>query len=314
VCASIQPGSETAAALIGVDWGTSQLRALRIGAAGEALECRESSLGIAALPRGDFDQALRSLIGDWQPEAERVPILMCGMIGSRQGWREAPYRPCPARLSDLIPGLQRVETSCGPALIVGGLSCVDARGHADIMRGEEIQILGAVRSQSRCRVIAPGTHSKWALVEGARIESFRTYMTGEMYGLLCKHSSLGWLMADVEKSDPDDEAFLAGVRRALQDEQLLHALFSVRTSGLFGRQPPGALAAYLSGLLIGSEIAGAAATGAAGSTLVVASPALGRLYGMALAAAGVADVAQVDAREAVSRGLLQLWRRCASEA
>jgi 2-dehydro-3-deoxygalactonokinase len=306
-------GRLAATALIGVDWGTSQLRAFRISSAGRALERRENAQGIAAVRDGEFDQVLRSLIADWRPEAGSAPILMCGMIGSRQGWREAPYRSCPARPPDLIDTLQRVDTSCGPALIVGGVSTTDGRGRPDIMRGEETQIFGAVASTARQLAVAPGTHSKWAVVDGGCIQSFRTYMTGELYSLLCKHSSLSWLMGNVDH-EFDDQAFLSGVHQAFEDAELLHALFSVRTSALFERQPPGALAAYLSGLLIGSEVAGATRHHATSPILVIASAALARLYRNALAATGFADVTHVDASEAVVRGLWQLWRLHAQEA
>jgi 2-dehydro-3-deoxygalactonokinase len=311
---SPQAKGPSATALIGIDWGTSQLRAFRISASGQALERRESPQGVAALRHGEFDQSLRSLISDWQPDAGTLPILMCGMIGSRQGWREAPYCVCPARHSDILDTLQPIDTSCGPAFVIGGLSNSEGDGYRDVMRGEETQIFGAVASMNRQLCVAPGTHSKWAVIDGKRIESFRTYMTGEMYGLLCKHSSLGWLMQSAEQQGHDDQAFLSGVHRALEDTEVLHALFSVRTKGLFDRQPPGALAAFLSGLLIGSETAGAVRQRASSPILVIASPELGRLYGLALAAAGIADIRCVDANQAVVYGLWQLWRLHQQEA
>jgi 2-dehydro-3-deoxygalactonokinase len=299
----------SATALIGVDWGTSQLRAYRISSAGQALERRESAQGIAVLRQAQFDQALSTLIADWQPEPGAIPILMCGMIGSRQGWREVPYRPCPASPADLLDTLQPIDTSCGRAFVVGGLSTADERGCRDIMRGEETQIFGAVASTAQALAIAPGTHSKWAEVDGASIRSFRTYMTGEVYGLLRKHSSLGWLMGkDDDDTRQHDQPFLSGVHQALEDPELLHALFGVRTRGLLEPQAPGALAAYLSGLLIGSEIAGATRHYAASPILIIAAPTLASLYRTALTAARIADVVIVDASEALVRGLWQLWQ------
>jgi 2-dehydro-3-deoxygalactonokinase len=296
------------AALIGVDWGTSQLRAFRIGSSGQILEHRQSAQGIAGLRHADFDDALSSLISDWQSKTQALPILMCGMIGSRQGWREAPYGDCPAELSTLLNTLRAIETRCGSALIVGGLSTPQGMQYRDVMRGEEIQIWGAVGATNRHLCVAPGTHSKWATVDGKRIERFRTYMTGELYGLLCRHSSLGWLMENASEQPHDDDSFLAGVSLALQDTQLLHSLFSVRTRGLFQQQPPGALAAYLSGLLIGSEIAAETRQGASCPILVIASLQLAHLYRAALAAAGRTDVQLVDAGEAVASGLWKLWQ------
>jgi 2-dehydro-3-deoxygalactonokinase len=299
--------SVAASELIAIDWGTTQLRAYRIGSAGQLLESRHSPHGIAAIQDREFDRALCSLIGDWQSKTGSIPILMCGMIGSRQGWREVAYRACPAGASDLIATLQPIDTGCGLALIVGGLSTTEADGHRDVMRGEETQIFGAVASTGHQLCVAPGTHSKWAKVEGERIESFRTYMTGEVYGLMCRHSSLGWLMENADEFCQDDRAFLSGVHRALEDAQVLHTLFSVRTKGLFDAQPPGALAAFLSGLLIGSEIAGATRQHVASPILIIASPELARLYRIALTAAGIANLTHIDASTAVVRGLWRLW-------
>lgn len=301
-------------ALIGIDWGTSRLRGFRIDSEGQLLEHRESALGIAAIRDGGFDRALYALIADWQPAPGAIPILMCGMIGSRQGWGEAPYRSCPAAPADLIDTLVQIDTSCGPALIIGGLSTTDGNGIHDVMRGEEMQILGGAPPAGRQLVIAPGTHSKWALVENGRIESFRTYMTGEVYDLLRAHSSLGWLMRDEGSASQDEEAFVTGVRQALADSDLLHLLFSVRTSGLFGDKPPEALSPYLSGLLIGSEIAGELRRHAAGPIIIIAAPQLARLYGIALSVAGRSNFQHVDASEAAARGLWRLWQLHRMEA
>ncbi len=295
-------------ALIGIDWGTSRLRGFRIGPEGQLLETRESALGIAAIRDGGFDQALSTLIADWQTVPGSVPILMCGMIGSRQGWREVPYHPCPAAQSDLIDTLAPIDTSCGPALIIGGLSTTGEYGALDLMRGEETQILGAAPTIGRHVAVLPGTHSKWAMLEQGRLRSFRTYMTGEVYGLLCKHSSLGWMMQDGSDLGIDETDFKVGVRRSLADPKLLHLLFSVRTSGLLLEKSPSSLASYLSGLLIGSEIAGERLRLPGGPLIVIASPTIGRLYEIALSAAGHSDVLHIDASQAVVRGLWRLWQ------
>ena len=203
--------------LIGVDWGTSRLRGYRIGHGGKVLERRESNLGIAAIQGGAFGEALCALIAGWQLKHSPLPILMCGMIGSRQGWREIPYRPCPAGGDDLAGTLSTIDTNKARVYLTGGVSCASDDGTVDVMRGEETQILGAAPPAGRGLIIAPGTHSKWALVNDGRIESFRTYMTGEIYGLLREHSSLGWLMAEVDDRSHDDAAFLSGIRRALDN-------------------------------------------------------------------------------------------------
>lgn len=297
------------AALIGVDWGTTHLRAYKIGPKGQVLERRESNLGIAALRNRDFDGALRSLVDDWQSSrSNKIPIVMCGMVSSRQGWREVPYFSCPARLRDLAERFDPVDTSSGPAFMVPGLETTDERKHHDVMRGEETQIFGIVPPTGDRLVINPGTHSKWSVVRGGAIESFRTYMTGEVYAVLRQHSILGRLMRDHEHSRHDEAAFLDGVHEALEEPDLLHSLFSVRTCGLFEQKPAEVLDSYLSGLLIGNEVSGASQRYRAASIVVIASPALGRLYQTALSALGFADIQCIDANDAVTRGLWQLWQ------
>ena len=293
-------------ALIGIDWGTTRLRGFRIDRGGVIIDRRESDLGISNIEDRHFDRALHTLVADWQPAHARLPILMCGMIGSRQGWREIPYRACPASLGLLAQSLSSVETSCGPAHIVGGLASIDAHGDHDVMRGEETQIFGMPEG-GRQLVVAPGTHCKWAIVEGGRIERFRTCMTGEIYHLLRRHSTLGWLLAEPEDA-VETEAFLAGVRRALDDHDLLALLFAVRTKGLFGQMQPAALSSYLSGLLIGSEVAGGLRHQATLPVSIIASPGLAQLYALALSAGGCSDVALVEADTATACGLWKLWQ------
>lgn len=295
--------------MIGIDWGTTQMRAYRINSEGQALERRESNLGIAAVRDRDFDSALRSLIDGWQPDAsDRKPIVFCGMVGSKQGWREVPYRPCPVRVRDLAQALNAFETAAGPAWIVGGISATDERGHRDVMRGEETQIFGAAPPTGRQIVVAPGTHSKWTLVQDGVIENFRTYMTGEIYSVLRRHSILGWLMQDGEADTHDEPAFRDGVRHVLGDPDLLHCLFNVRTRGLFEPDSQSGLASYLSGILIGSEVSGAVRHYSGNSAIVIAAPLLARLYGVALSICGFSDIRYVDGTEAAVKGLWRLWQ------
>ena len=186
--------------LIGIDWGTSRLRAFRIGEAGQILDRRSSDHGIAYLAARDFDPVLRETLAGWPAG---VPILMCGMIGSRQGWQETPYCPCPASAKELAKNLCAVSTSAGPAWIVGGVSAIqeqkDVLGRptpiSNVMRGEETQIMGAALRPGITLVITPGTHSKWTRIQAGCIEGFRTCMTGEVYEVLRKHSILGALHA-----------------------------------------------------------------------------------------------------------------------
>lgn len=230
------------------------------------------------------------------------------MIGSRQGWVEAPYVACPAPLERLAQCL--VRTPDGGLAIVPGVSACDATGVPDVMRGEETQIVGAPADAAATLIVLPGTHSKWALAGKGRIETFTSFMTGEVYAVLKAHSILGRLIAD--GATPSGAAFLRGLRAALATNAaagaLLHQLFGARTLALFDELAAAEIADYLSGLLIGSEVvagrawAASRGIGAANATLIGA-PALAGRYELALREAGV-DVRAGDPA-AAARGL---WR------
>ena len=298
------PPETTSAALIGVDWGTTHLRAYRISSRGQTLERRQSPRGISSLRHGEFADALDELIRDWRNES--LPVLLCGMVSSRQGWREVPYTACPASLADVGTGLVQIETPSGGAWIVGGISTEDSRGRHDVMRGEETQIFGACEDVGRRLIVAPGTHSKWALVHDRTVEHFRTYLTGELYAVLREHSSLGWAMEGRE-AEFDERSFLAGVRAVHEDPDLSHTLFTVRTRTLFEGCEPGEQGAHLSGILIGNEILSGLKHHAADSITLIASASLGRWYSTAFSALGRSDVKFVDAEDAVVQGLWKLW-------
>lgn len=301
-------GSDAGDALIGVDWGTTHLRAYRIAPDGGIIDRRKSPLGVAAIRGNEFEAALEVVVGAWRSAADGVPpVLMCGMVGSRQGWREVPYLSCPARMEDVAAALQPLKTGQGPVHLVPGLEATDGRGRRDVMRGEETQILGAVPTTGQHLVVTPGTHSKWATVREGAIEGFRTYMTGEFYALLREHSVLGWSIGGNVDPTQDEAAFLEGVRDAAEDPDLLHSAFMVRTRGLFEKRPGSDLAAYLSGLLIGSEVSGAMRHHRLGPVTVIAAQPLARSYCAALTALGFADVQCVNASDAVTQGLWRLW-------
>jgi 2-dehydro-3-deoxygalactonokinase len=232
--------------------------------------------------------------------------VLSGMIGSRQGWVEAPYLAWPVGIEDLARALTPVTTATGRDVrIVPGVKWIGRDGVPDVMRGEETQIFGALQPPEAGRrvFVLPGTHSKWVVTEDGRIERFATYMTGEVFAVLSGHSILGALMDDGDGDDPD--AFTLGVERARAPGGLLHHLFGVRTLGLFGDLPPSGLRSYLSGLLIGHEAIAAAgeAAGFEGGVRVIASERLGRLYARALGALGLE--ATVTSGAVAAHGL---WR------
>lgn len=269
--------------LVAIDWGTSSLRGARIGPQGQVLEERSSAGGILSVRAGGFPAALQEAFGDWLAQPGAL-CLMSGMVGSRQGWREAPYCPCPAGFADIAATLAWVEP--GRIAIVPGLSCLD-RGVPDVMRGEETQVFGALSLQDLDTgvFLLPGTHSKWARVAQGRIESFATFMTGEIYALLRRHSILGRTM-DAEDGPLDAEAFLQGARHALGTGNLLRSAFSARTLALFDRLPAAAGPSYLSGLLIGEELRSQPMQAGDHLTLIGSEALTGR-YALALGDRGV---------------------------
>jgi 2-dehydro-3-deoxygalactonokinase len=278
--------------VIALDWGLSSFRAFRLAPDGSIVDQRSAPVGILAIADRRFEATLTAQLGDWLAEspAARGPIVAAGMIASRQGWTEAPYVPCPAGATDLAAQLYRQPTAAiGDVWFVPGVRWSD-QAAIDVMRGEETQIVGALAAcgLDHALLCLPGTHSKWALAEAGRIQRFRTYMTGELFGLLRRHSILGRLMPAEIKDDRDDaDAFAQGVDRAAEPGGLLHHLFSARTAGLFGRIAESALASYLSGLVIGDEIRSTLETAPADAPiLLVGAAALCRHYDVALARRG----------------------------
>ena len=249
-------------ALLAVDWGTTAMRGALLAADGRVLAQHASERGLLSIAEGGWAAAFDAEFGAWRRSHPGLPCLMAGMVGSRQGWVEAPYCPCPAGPGDLAAHLLHLPPDeaghGGPVCIVPGLS-TEAGGTPDVMRGEETQIMGALQTlglthdNDEATLVLPGTHSKWATVQGGRIVHFTTHMTGECYALLRQHSILArTLPADDHTWVP--EAFDAGVRQAQRPGGLLHHLFSVRSLGLFNRLDGAAAAARLSGLLIGEEL------------------------------------------------------------
>jgi 2-dehydro-3-deoxygalactonokinase len=264
---------------IAVDWGTTNRRAYLMDGSGGHSDEFEDGQGIMSVPAGGFPAAvaeIRSRLGD-------RPLLLGGMIGSNRGWVEAPYVPCPAGLDELADGLVWAGERDA---IVPGVSFL-GEGRADVMRGEEVQLLGAVASRlvpPNCLVCHPGTHNKWATLSAGRISSFRTVMTGELFNLLKAHSILSELLqADVEP----DAAFRSGVRRALEYHDAQAELFTVRARVLLGQSPPEEAGSYASGLLIGSDIRIGLSGNSAQRVVVMGRPELTELYAAALDEAGV---------------------------
>lgn len=314
--------------LVALDWGTSALRAFRMGATGDVLETRHRPWGIMNLPPAAdgaeapqrdaaFERALQDTCGDWLATTPDLPLLACGMVGSAQGWREAMYLDAPASLDALAGCLTVVPRSddAPPLHIVPGL--LQRGALPNVMRGEETQVLGVLADRTLADdatvlVGLPGTHSKWVAARQRSIEHFHTFMTGEVFAALQGHTILGKTMRP--STAPDNAAFARGLevaRGSDADLGLLSHLFSTRTLGLTGVLPATAQADYLSGLLIGHEIASLARVQqqdlATPHTLVLCGePDLCRRYATALQAYGFATAA--IAANATATGLWQIAR------
>jgi 2-dehydro-3-deoxygalactonokinase len=290
----------TAAAFIGVDWGSTNLRGWLLDAEGGSLEQRIAPSGAAGLGPDDFAPTLDRLIGGWPT----LPVVACGMVGSRQGWIEAPYVRSPASAAtlakDLIPAPGRPGVR-----IVPGVALKDAGGALrDVMRGEETQALG-LDDHDAALVLCPGTHAKWIESDGGEIRDFQTFMTGELNALLGRHSVLRHAVGG--EAAPDGP-FLGAVREMLDGGALSAALFSVRVGSLDGRLSPDAAASRLSGLVIGAEIAAGVARFGRRPVSIIGDGGLIAFYAAALRDSGFPDVRPVDGAGAVCRGLARIWR------
>lgn len=263
---------------IGVDWGTTNLRAWRMDANGQVEDSVEAPLGVKSITPHDFPHVFATEVR--APLGEDLPALLCGMVGSRLGWLEAAYVACPTSLRELAS--HTVEVNAAPVVrIVPGLSCQGVARTSDVMRGEETQILGYLaadpaRQFGRRIVCLPGTHSKWVLVRDGVVERFVTAMTGEMFALLTNHSILR-----SESADFDRGAFVAGLGAAEQCEALSLTLFSARGRIVADGADPASTASYVSGLLIGAEVLAAERVlepSQADEIAVIAAPELSQRY------------------------------------
>jgi 2-dehydro-3-deoxygalactonokinase len=282
--------------VIGVDWGTSHVRAYRLGNQGDGtiLDHRESGDGVLAVESGRFPDVLRRIVGQWIHEGERR-ILLSGTVGSRNGWRETKPVPCPVRVADIARAVEPVPFADACVRIVPGVAAVDVSGVPEVMRGEETEIVGG-GIDAGCLCL-PGSHSKWVRLEAGTIAGYMTYLTGETFAALRGHTLLAKLM-EPEPAAAND-AFDAGVRRSAEPGGLLHHLFGVRTLGLVGRLASADSASYLSGLLIGHEVR--SALDRTDVVTVIGAPALAALYVRAINVCG--GRATPGPEHAAARGL-----------
>lgn len=303
--------TSTQAHWIGVDWGTSNLRAYLVDKAGSTIIELESDKGMHTLKPDEFEGALIDLISPWLRDGIKMPVFACGMVGARQGWMEAKYRPVPC---SLLQGSEatRVETS-DPRIEVFILPGLSQSSPADVMRGEETQVAGFIASEPDFSgiVCLPGTHTKWVELENGEIRTFHTFMTGELFSLLSQQSIL---RHSVSGEGEDPPAFLqAALKAAAYPQQVAVELFGLRAQSLLEDPEPQVARARLSGMIIGHEIGVARAFWSGKQIALIGASKLTSLYAMVLENMG-AEIRVIDTRAATLSGLAIAARQVGAAA
>jgi 2-dehydro-3-deoxygalactonokinase len=301
------------AAFIAGDWGTSNLRLALCDEDGQVLEIRKGPG--AAQSRGKFMATLDELSAGWRGAHDDLPTILCGMVGSAFGWLEAPYLACPAQTHELADQLVAPRENVH---IVPGMRCTNPLAAPDVMRGEETQLLGAVTGSlaplidvGKKLVCMPGTHTKWVSLHNGSVQEFLTVPSGELFALLCEHS--------VIVRDPSTPIvhhavdFERGLAAAASHPEIpvTHKVFQARTLRLDKQLSPEGAASWISGLLTGTDVAGAlrllGAQDARSPVYVIGTSRLVETYSTALASAG-RTVEAVDGEVAAFAGLGYLYR------
>lgn len=287
---------------IAVDWGTTTLRVWAVAPDGAILASASSEEGMGTLTTDGYEPALIRLVGAWLADATArpVPVIVCGMAGARQGWKEAAYRTVPCspvangQLTRVATHDRRLDVSIVPGLC--------QREPADVMRGEETQLAGLVAriGPEDVTVCMPGTHSKWVQLTTSGISRFTTAMTGELFSIIARHSIL---RHSVETADANRQAFLGGVREMLAHPRLLtSSLFSIRATNLLAGMEPASARSRLSGLLVGAELAATRESWDGRTVHLVGVGPLAEMYAEALADAGAVPIVE-DAQALTLAGL-----------
>lgn len=290
---------------VAVDWGTSNLRAWGVDAEGNIAFSRASDKGMGKLSRPEYPDVLKGLLADSVDLGQPMDVVICGMAGARQGWLEAPYLEAPTDLGGLFFSAVTpdVPDSRLSVRILPGVC--QKQNNDDVMRGEETQLLGlsSLIPDFSGAVCMPGTHSKWAQLDGRRVERFTTVMTGELYEILRTHSVLRHSLTEPLDGPERAEGFDAGLDVGLdRPEKLTSMLFKVRAGALLSGRSPAYCAGYLSGLLIGAEIGGQRDWVGQNEIPLIGGTALCALYARGLEKIGGRGQL-IDATEATLAGL-----------
>lgn len=293
------------AALVAVDWGTTSFRLWLLSRDGQVLGERRSSEGMTTAMNSGFESTLNAHLDALSAPVD-IPVIICGMAGARQGWVEAGYVDVPCNLSAVLSAATPVPNVARDIRILPGIA-QRFEATPDVMRGEETQLLGALSDHYKSGtqlVCMPGTHSKWVNVESLRVTGFATFMTGELFDVISKHSILQHAIAGAEAFDGNNASFKAALIDAVQNPQMAsNRLFTARSGQLLHGLSATDAKAKLSGIMIGLEIAGAKSTSPEGAEVIlIGSGALGALYQQAFAALDI-SYSTIDADEAVRKGL-----------
>jgi 2-dehydro-3-deoxygalactonokinase len=303
------------------DWGTTHLR-LHL-CRGTAVLDKADGPGIGIVG-ARAEPVLFEAIEPWTSKYGTLPIWLAGMIGSRNGWREVPYASCPADVAALRGALLQFQANGHAVAIAAGVSCINPHGAPDVMRGEETQILGAIATQpslgrGRHVLALPGTHTKWALLDNGRLQTFQTSLSGELFALLQERSTLLKAGSATGSEHDEREGFEAGLKRSREwaNVPLSHLLFEVRSRQLIHGMSPTAASAFMSGLIIGQDVLGALplfdqALRSTAAVPIIGAPKLAALYRAALAAHGI-DAFPLDATALTVAGLTALAQSASAQ-
>jgi 2-dehydro-3-deoxygalactonokinase len=289
--------------VIAVDWGTSNFRAFRLQQGGIIAARRSSPRGILYVRKAQFEAVLCEEVGDWLDDGEKQ-ILLCGMVGSREGWIESDYVPCPVGLSDLVAATVKIPFIRAQVQLVPGILAPGDNGVPEMIRGEETETMGILDTCGGNGLVCfPGSHSKWISLKDNKIVNFSTFLTGELFAALRKCTILGRIMPTEESNDID--GFDRGVIRSADPGSMLHHLFGVRSLVLAGLLKEKSSASYLSGLIIGHEVR--SAIRAQVTVHLVGSAQLCSLYARAIRLCG--GSASICCGDAAARGLAAIGAR-----
>jgi 2-dehydro-3-deoxygalactonokinase len=289
------------------DWGTTRFRLWTLDRDGNVLGESRGDDGLLQAKEAGFEPTLERHLASLSAPDD-LPVVICGMAGSRTGWIEAPYMSLPAGLDGIVKAAVRVPARRNVIMLPGVARRDEASPDGHARRGDK-----AARPRAwwypRCRCRHARTHAKWVRIADGGLADYRTFMTGEMFALLKDKSVLAGALEGAGGADPHGAAFAAGVRASLENPALIsNALFSIRAGWLVHDRKPTDQLARLSGLLIGLEVAGGRTLyGGPGEVLLLSDDTMGALYGSALEIGGL-TVRRVAADELVRDGLFMAAR------